>query len=52
MEEAVTRCDIFVTATGNADVITAEYMKAMKPMSFVCNIGHFDSEVQIAALDN
>ena len=52
MEEAVTRCDIFVTATGNADVITAEHMKAMKPMSIVCNIGHFDSEIQIAALDN
>ena len=52
MEEAVKRCDIFVTATGNADVITAEHMKAMKPMSIVCNIGHFDSEIQIAALDN
>ena len=52
MEEAVGRCDIFVTATGNEDVITAEHMKAMKPMSIVCNIGHFDSEIQIAALDN
>ena len=52
MEEAVKRCDIFVTATGNEDVITAEHMKAMKPMSIVCNIGHFDSEIQIAALDN
>ncbi|PKB25668.1 adenosylhomocysteinase [Novosphingobium kunmingense] len=52
MEEAVSRCDIFVTATGNEDVITAEHMKAMKPMSIVCNIGHFDSEIQIAALDN
>ena len=52
MEEAVTRCDIFVTATGNADVITAEHMKAMKPMAIVSNIGHFDSEIQIAALDN
>src|SRR5579871_5971590 len=52
MEEAVTRCDIFVTATGNEAVITAEHMKAMKPMSIVCNIGHFDSEIQIAALDN
>ncbi|MDQ4419558.1 adenosylhomocysteinase [Sphingobium sp. DEHP117] len=52
MEEAVTRCDIFVTATGNEDVITAEHMKAMKPMSIVCNIGHFDSEIQIAALSN
>ncbi|HZF44716.1 MAG TPA: adenosylhomocysteinase [Sphingomonadaceae bacterium] len=52
MEEAVTRCDIFVTATGNEDVITAEHMKAMKPMAIVCNIGHFDSEIQISALDN
>ncbi len=52
MEEAVKRCDIFVTATGNEDVITAEHMMNMKPMSIVCNIGHFDSEIQIAALDN
>ena len=52
MEDAVSRADIFVTATGNEDVITAEHMKAMKPMSIVCNIGHFDSEIQIAALDN
>jgi len=52
MEEAVTRADIFVTATGNADVITAEHMAAMKPMSIVCNIGHFDSEIQISALSN
>jgi adenosylhomocysteinase len=52
MEEAVQRCDIFVTATGNEDVITAEHMKAMKPMAIVCNIGHFDSEIQITALDN
>ncbi|MBD3730181.1 MAG: adenosylhomocysteinase [Sphingomonadales bacterium] len=52
MEEAVKRCDIFVTATGNEDVITAEHMAAMKPMSIVCNIGHFDSEIQINALKN
>jgi len=52
MEEAVTRSDIFVTATGNADVITADHMKAMKNMAIVCNIGHFDSEIQIAALSN
>jgi adenosylhomocysteinase len=52
MEEAVQRCDIFVTATGNEDVITAEHMKAMKPMAIVCNIGHFDSEIQVSALDN
>jgi adenosylhomocysteinase len=52
MEEAVTRADIFCTATGNADVITAEHMKAMKSNAIVCNIGHFDSEIQIAALSN
>ncbi len=52
MEEAVTRADIFCTATGNADVITAEHMKAMKPNAIVCNIGHFDSEIQISALSN
>jgi len=52
MDEAVTRADIFCTATGNADVITAEHMAAMKPMAIVCNIGHFDSEIQIAALAN
>jgi adenosylhomocysteinase len=52
MEEAVERADIFVTATGNADVITAEHMAKMKPMSIVCNIGHFDSEIQISALSN
>jgi adenosylhomocysteinase len=52
MDEAVERADISVTATGNADVITAEHMAAMKPMAIVCNIGHFDSEIQIAALAN
>ncbi|HEU4958900.1 MAG TPA: adenosylhomocysteinase [Sphingomonas sp.] len=52
MDEAVGRADIFVTATGNADVITADHMKAMKPMAIVCNIGHFDSEIQIAGLSN
>ncbi len=52
MEDAVSRADIFVTTTGNEDVITAEHMKAMKPMAIVCNIGHFDSEIQISALNN
>ena len=52
MEDAVCRADIFVTTTGNEDVITAEHMKAMKPMAIVCNIGHFDSEIQISALNN
>lgn len=52
MEEAATRADIFCTATGNADVITVDHMRAMKNMAIVCNIGHFDSEIQIAALSN
>jgi hypothetical protein len=52
MEEAATRADIFVTATGNADVITVDHMRAMKNMAIVCNIGHFDSEIQINALQN
>jgi adenosylhomocysteinase len=52
MEEAATRADIFVTATGNMDVITLDHMRAMKNMAIVCNIGHFDSEIQIAALNN
>ena len=52
MEEAVTRADIFVTATGNMDVITVDHMRAMKNMAIVCNIGHFDSEIQIGALGN
>jgi len=52
MDEAVTRADIFVTATGNADVITLDHMRAMKNMAIVSNIGHFDSEIQIGALAN
>lgn len=52
MEEAATRADIFVTATGNSDVITVDHMRAMKNMAIVCNIGHFDSEIQIGALQN
>src|SRR3954467_2763930 len=52
MEEAAARADIFVTATGNADVITVDHMRAMKNMAIVCNIGHFDSEIQIAGLNN
>jgi adenosylhomocysteinase len=52
MEEAATRADIFVTATGNMDVLTLDHMRAMKNMAIVCNIGHFDSEIQIAALGN
>jgi adenosylhomocysteinase len=52
MEEAVKRADIFVTATGNMDVITLDHMRAMKNMAIVANIGHFDSEIQIGALAN
>jgi adenosylhomocysteinase len=52
MEEAAPRADIFVTATGNADIITVDHMRAMKNMAIVCNIGHFDSEIQIGALQN
>jgi adenosylhomocysteinase len=52
MEEAAPRADIFVTATGNVDVITIEHMRAMKHRAIVCNIGHFDSEIQVAALKN
>jgi adenosylhomocysteinase len=52
MEDAAPRADIFVTATGNIDVITIEHMRAMKDRAIVCNIGHFDSEIQVAALKN
>jgi adenosylhomocysteinase len=52
MDEAAPIGDIFVTATGNIDVITIEHMRAMKDRAIVCNIGHFDSEVQISALRN
>jgi adenosylhomocysteinase len=52
MEDAAPRADIFVTATGNVDVITVEHMRAMKDRAIVCNIGHFDSEIQVAALKN
>ena len=52
MEDAAPRADIFVTATGNVDVITLEHMRKMKHRAIVCNIGHFDSEIQIASLRN
>lgn len=50
MDDAAASADIFVTATGNADVITVEHMKKMKDQTIVCNIGHFDSEIDIAGL--
>jgi adenosylhomocysteinase len=52
LEEVVGSADIFVTATGNKDVITVDHMRAMKDMAIVCNIGHFDNEIQVAGLKN
>ncbi len=52
MEDAAPRADIFCTATGNVDVITIDHMRKMKDRAVVCNIGHFDSEIQVAALKN
>ncbi len=51
IEEALAEGDIYVTATGNKDVITADHMAAMKNQAIVCNIGHFDSEIQVAKLN-
>jgi adenosylhomocysteinase len=52
MEQAASKADIFVTATGNKDVITVDHMRDMKDRAVVCNIGHFDSEIQISGLNN
>jgi len=52
VEDVVDDCDIFVTATGNKDVLTVDQMRAMKDMAIVCNIGHFDNEIQVEALHN
>ncbi|MDX9859668.1 MAG: adenosylhomocysteinase [Rhodospirillales bacterium] len=52
MEQAAPKGDIFVTCTGNVDVITLDHMRAMKDRAIVCNIGHFDSEIQVASLRN
>src|SRR6202161_2656426 len=52
MDDAAPRADIFVTCTGNVDVITVEHMRGMKDRAIVCNIGHFDSEIQVAGLRN
>jgi len=52
MDEAASKADIFVTATGNKDVITLDHMRGMKERAIVCNIGHFDNEIQVAALSN
>jgi adenosylhomocysteinase len=52
MEDAAPMCDIFVTATGNKDIITLDHMRAMKDRAIVCNIGHFDNEIHVEALQN
>jgi adenosylhomocysteinase len=52
LEDIAPVADIFVTATGNKDVLTIDHMRAMKDMAIVCNIGHFDNEIQVAALKN
>ncbi len=52
MEQAVKRADIFVTATGNKDIITVDHMRDMKDYAIVCNIGHFDNEIQVEPLRN
>ncbi len=52
VEDVVERADIFVTATGNKDVLTVDHMRAMKDRAIVCNIGHFDTEIQVAGLRN
>ena len=52
MEQAAAKADIFVTATGNKDVITLDHMREMKDRAIVCNIGHFDNEIQVSSLSN
>jgi adenosylhomocysteinase len=52
VEDALAEADLFVTATGNRDIITAEHMSRMKDQAIVCNIGHFDNEIQVEALEN
>ncbi|CAH1657019.1 MULTISPECIES: adenosylhomocysteinase [unclassified Chelatococcus] len=52
IEDALPRADIYVTATGNKDIITVEHMRGMKDRAIVCNIGHFDNEIQVAGLKN
>jgi adenosylhomocysteinase len=52
MDEAAPKFDIFVTATGNKDILTLDHMRTMKDMAIVCNIGHFDNEIQVEALRN
>jgi len=52
MDEAISQADIVVTATGNKDIVTADHMRDMKDRAILCNIGHFDNEIQVEALKN
>ncbi len=52
MDEAISKADIVVTATGNKDIVTADHMRNMKDRAILCNIGHFDNEIQVDALKN
>ena len=52
MDEAIDKADIVVTATGNKDIVTADHMRSMKDRAILCNIGHFDNEIQVEALKN
>jgi adenosylhomocysteinase len=52
MDEAIDKADIVVTATGNKDIVTADHMRNMKDRAILCNIGHFDNEIQVEALRN
>jgi len=52
MDEAIDKADIVVTATGNIDIVTADHMRKMKDRAILCNIGHFDNEIQVEALKN
>ena len=52
MDEAIGDADIVVTATGNKDIVTADHMRKMKDRAILCNIGHFDNEIQVDALKN
>jgi len=52
MDEMASKADVFVTATGNKDIITIDHMREMKDRAIVCNVGHFDSEIQVNALKN
>ena len=52
MDESIQEADIVVTATGNKDIVTADHMRKMKDRAILCNIGHFDNEIQVEALKN